>query len=344
MLKVLIKPTSSATRFLTDLFHSQTFAEHPCKLSYGDESPKQSTREALRSLEENEIDAVVSELAELPYPLDDHLRVLAVIDKASEEQDLDSAASGEFFAVVALKNREQLTSIFSPLDCRANWGKVYLVGFGPGDPELLTIKAERVLSTAHVIFYDRAVGAHFLTKYPSQLCHVGKKKGCHSKEQTEINQLLFESAVSGKTTVRLKGGDPGIFGRGGEETDYLLSRQVDVETIPGVTAVCAAGAAFNIPLTKRGVSSTLTITTAHGHRPNMSRIGEEETRVYYMGASELPGLSTALIDAGSDPSLPVVLVRTFGIGPRCRIHTTIGEMAEIIVEPPITIIIGKVLL
>ena len=135
---------------------------------------------------------------------------------------------------------------------RSSFGKVWLVGFGPGDPELLTIKGYKLIKTADIIFYDDLLNKEFLLKFPSEKVYVGKRKGNHSIEQAEINELLYEAAVSGKTVVRLKGGDPMLFAHGGEEIEYLERRHIEVEVVPGITAALAAAAFYACPANTQG--------------------------------------------------------------------------------------------
>ena len=175
-------------------------------------------------------------------------------------------------------------------------GRVLLVGAGPGDPELLTMKAVRALKAADVILYDRLVGEGVLdhARREAELIPVGKAKGLHSVPQSEINALLIERAKAGQTVVRLKGGDPFIFGRGGEELDALREAGIAIEIIPGVTAGIAAAASLQIPLTHRDMSHTVTFLSGHeagGQEPSFEHldlaalVGGKNTLLVYMGVS-----------------------------------------------------------
>ncbi len=195
-------------------------------------------------------------------------------------------------------------------------GTVWLVGAGPGDPDLLTRKAERLIGQASVIFYDALVGQGVLALVPPgvRLVPVGKRSGRHSKDQKTIDALIVEAALAGERVVRLKGGDPAIFGRAAEELDACRTAGVAVRVCPGVTAASAAAAGLGLSLTLRGLARRLTFVTAH------ARAGEEleldwqaladpqATLAVYMGKAAAPRVSAKLIAAGVPPSTPVVLV------------------------------------
>ncbi len=195
-------------------------------------------------------------------------------------------------------------------------GTVWLVGAGPGDPDLLTLKAARLIWDASVIFYDALVGPGVLDlALPStRLVPVGKRSGRHSKDQKTIDALIVEAALAGERVVRLKGGDPSIFGRATEELDACRAAGVPVRICPGVTAASAAAASLNLSLTLRGLARRLTLVTAH------ARAGEEleldwqaladpqATLAIYMGKAAAPAVSARLIAAGLAPDTPVALV------------------------------------
>src|SRR6185369_14293657 len=188
-------------------------------------------------------------------------------------------------------------------------GRVLLVGAGPGDPELLTMKAVRALKAADIILYDRLVGEGVLdhARREAELIPVGKAKSAHSVPQEEINKLLIERARAGQTVVRLKGGDPFIFGRGGEELDALRAAGIAIEIVPGVTAGIAAAASLQIPLTHRDVSHTVTFLSGHeagGEEPSFKHLdlaalsGGKNTLLVYMGVSTAGAIAKKLIAAG----------------------------------------------
>ncbi|UUL81421.1 uroporphyrinogen-III C-methyltransferase [Sphingomonas qomolangmaensis] len=194
-------------------------------------------------------------------------------------------------------------------------GSVWLVGAGPGDPELLTRKAERLIAAADIVFHDALVGPGVLALIPptTPRVHVGKRSGRHSKDQRSINDLLAAAALAGKRVVRLKGGDPSIFGRSTEEIRHLAERGIAVRICPGITTASAAAASAGISLTLRGLARKLTLVTAH------ARAGEaldldwaalaapEATLAVYMGAAAAGEVSRRLIAAGRAPDTPVLV-------------------------------------
>ena len=196
-------------------------------------------------------------------------------------------------------------------------GKVYLVGAGPGDPGLLTVRAWELIRRAQVIVYDRLVGKRIINqgKTEAEKIYVGKESGRHTLPQQEINRLLVAKAREGKMVVRLKGGDPFLFGRGGEEAEYLRRNGVDFEIVPGVTSAIAAPAYAGIPVTHRDFNSTLTIITGH-ERPDKleNSVSWNEvaaghgTLVFLMGMENLP-LLWKNCWRGRSPDTPVALVR-----------------------------------
>lgn len=193
-------------------------------------------------------------------------------------------------------------------------GTVWLVGAGPGDPDLLTRKAERLLATADIVFHDALAGPGVLALAPqAELVSVGKRSGRHSKDQRSINDLIVEAARAGMRVVRLKGGDPSIFGRSTEEIDACAAVGVPVRICPGVTAASAAAASGTASLTLRGLARKLTFLTAH------ARAGEtlehdwatlakgDATLAIYMGRVAAPEIARSLIAAGARPDTPVMI-------------------------------------
>ncbi len=221
-------------------------------------------------------------------------------------------------------------------------GKVWLVGFGPGDPELLTIKGYKLLKTADVIFYDDLVNKEFLLKFRAEKIYVGKRKGNHSIEQTEINLLLYEAAISGKTVIRLKGGDPMLFAHGGEEIEYLERRHIEVGVVPGVTAALAAAAFTHIPLTHRGIASSVSFIT--GHATRQIHVPLSGTLVYYMGASNLRYIAEEVVKKGWSPDTPVLLVYNVSGSDQEEYYSTLQETIDqpVRYKTPLIIIIGEV--
>lgn len=208
-------------------------------------------------------------------------------------------------------------------------GMVWLVGAGPGDPELLTRKAERLIRAASVVFHDALVGPGVLEMAASgaRLIHVGKRSGRHSKDQRTIDQLIVQAALAGERVVRLKGGDPAIFGRATEELSACSTAGVPVRICPGVTAASAAAASLGASLTLRGLARKLTFVTAH------ARAGEPleldwatladpgSTLAVYMGKAAASDVSRQLIAAGLPGSTPVALVESASLPEERQFHT-----------------------
>lgn len=207
-------------------------------------------------------------------------------------------------------------------------GMVWLVGAGPGDPELLTVKAARLIGAASVIFHDALVGPEVLGLVgpEARLIHVGKRSGRHSKDQATIDRLIVEAALAGERVVRLKGGDPAIFGRAQEELDACDDAGVVVRICPGVTAASAAAAGLGQSLTLRGLARKLVLVTAH------ARAGEEleldwkaladpeATVAIYMGKAAAGAVSRNLIRAGMPAETPVALVESASLPDERRFH------------------------
>ncbi len=234
-------------------------------------------------------------------------------------------------------------------------GKVYLVGAGPGDPGLMTLKGKALLQHADVVIYDALVSSPILEMIGSQAEKIdaGKRRGRHSKLQTETTQLMIAKAQTNAVVVRLKGGDPFVFGRGGEEMQDLMQAGVAVEVVPGITSGIAAPAYAGIPITHRDYSSSVTFVTGHEasgkYRPqvNWQAIAQgSETIIIYMGVHNLSAIVTHLQEGGLEAETPIALVRW---GTRPEQAELIGTLATIVEQveerqfaAPAIAIIGKV--
>lgn len=206
---------------------------------------------------------------------------------------------------------------------------VWLVGAGPGDAELLTRKAERLIGEATVVFYDALVGADILemAARSARLVHVGKRSGRHSRDQGTIDALIVAAALQGEKVVRLKGGDPAIFGRATEELDACRAAGVPVRICPGVTAASAAAASLGASLTLRGLARKLTFVTAHARAGeeltlDWERLADPEaTLAVYMGKAAAPEVSAKLIAAGLPAETPVALIERASLPTERHFHT-----------------------
>lgn len=231
-------------------------------------------------------------------------------------------------------------------------GKVYLVGAGPGDPELMTIKAKRLLSEADVVLFDRLLDPKMLDGVKAELIDVGKNAGRHKLSQDGINKLLIEKAKEGNVVVRLKGGDPYLFGRGGEEALALLDQGISVEVVPGVTSAIAAPELAGIPVTHRGVTASLTIVTGHEEPSKDSPLDWnaiarlDGTVVVLMGVSRLERNVAALIGGGRPAKTPAAIVEKGGWPEQRMISGTLADIADRArkakIESPAILVVGNV--
>ncbi|MEP7350684.1 MAG: uroporphyrinogen-III C-methyltransferase [Sphingorhabdus sp.] len=215
-------------------------------------------------------------------------------------------------------------------------GTVWLVGAGPGDPDLLTRKAEKLITAADIVFYDALVGPGILDLIPAHIetIGVGKRAGRHSKDQASINDLMLSAAQARKRVVRLKGGDPAIFGRTAEEVAHLKAHGIHVSICPGITAASAAVASARTSLTLRGSARKLTFITAH------ARAGEpldldwhlladpQSTLAIYMGKAAATEIAKSLISAGLTVDTPALIVENASLPDERLIHTALGRMAD----------------
>jgi len=233
-------------------------------------------------------------------------------------------------------------------------GKVYLVGAGPGAPDLITVKGKECLENADVIIYDRLVNRSLLSYAPAyaELIDAGKEGKKHSLPQSEINVLMIERARVGKKVVRLKGGDPFIFGRGGEEAENLQREGIPFEVVPGVSSAIAVPAYAGIPLTHRDHASSIAIITGHKGCGDESKISWEhlargvDTLVILMGAAKLKENMDRLMEAGCDPKKPVALIRwgtwKFQETLEGTVETIAAQAEQRDFGPPAVIVVGKV--
>jgi len=236
-----------------------------------------------------------------------------------------------------------------------NVGKVFLVGAGPGDPDLITVKAQRLIRQADVILYDRLIPIELLeeAREDAELINVGKQPTKHRYSQDEINRLIVQYAKAGKWVVRLKGGDPFIFGRGGEEALVCHAENIPFDIIPGISSALAVPAYAGIPLTHRNVSSGFTVITGHEDpkKPETSLnyqalVDSGLTLVILMGVKQLPRIIEELVDAGLDTSTPAAIIENGTLYYQCvvagTVHTLVDLAQQHAIQSPAITVIGDV--
>ena len=330
----------------------------PLEIKLKEEGSKNSlpnTVETLfRELQQKKLDLALVNAIELPYPLTENLKVVALLDGSIKSANLsgnDINDLGEhlfqgdplddYLALVAHADQSELVSLFTPYDSRQKFGKVTLVGFGPGNADLLTIGGDKALAKADVIFHDDLLDQSFPAKYRGEKFYVGKRKDCHSFRQDKINRLLFNAAKVGRCVVRLKGGDPMVFAHGGEELEFLHRNFVEVSVLPGVSAGIAVAAYTQIPLTHRGISSSVAFISGHS---DSVRIPETDTVVCFMGGCNIRMIAQKAIDQGKRADTPVMLVHNISLPDQKEYFSTLQELTTNTVKYPTPIIIvsGKV--
>ncbi|MEH6610480.1 MAG: siroheme synthase CysG [Halioglobus sp.] len=248
---------------------------------------------------------------------------------------------------------DQLIEAQLQVDAPAMTGEVYLVGAGPGDPDLMTFKAMRLLQSADVVLYDRLVAPAIveMARRDAERLYVGKRRADHSVPQGEINQLLVDLALEGKRVIRLKGGDPFIFGRGGEEIELLAQHKIPFQVVPGITAASGAACYAGIPLTHRDYAQSVRFVTGHSKEGRLTVdwsqcLVTNETLVFYMGLVGLPEICEQLQAYGRDSTTPIALVEK-GTMPSQRVLLgTLATMVELVEREqpraPTLIIVGDV--
>ena len=270
------------------------------------------------------------------------LKRLGMEDEIAEVLPFPTHPLQGFLAITAKKGSD-LKQAFASKSILDKQGSVSLVGFGPGDPDLLTIKAAKAIDAADIIFYDDLIDDSYRADKKAEKIYVGKRAGYHHKEQADINRLLLEAAREGKNVVRLKGGDPMIFAHGSEEIEYLESNLIKVNVIPGITTASALAASQKISLTHRDFSSSVALVSGHTPQPVTP---DAETLVYYMGAKQLQTIATQLIDKeGWAFNTPVLLTYNVSRPDEQTFETTLwnlrnGEMQNL--PTPLIALIGYV--
>ena len=248
---------------------------------------------------------------------------------------------------------DSLDKLLHPQRGASASGSVWLVGAGPGDVELLTLKALRLIKSADVVVYDRLVSEAIMAEVPDHTLaiDVGKKPGSHGLKQAQINQLLIDLAASGRVVVRLKGGDPFIFGRGGEEMIALQQAGIACQIVPGITAAAGCAAASGIPLTHRDCAQSLRLITGHGKsgEPRLddaSLAASNQTLVFYMGLKWSASITAQLQAQGRASDTPVAIIEN-GTRPDQRVMvTTLADLTATIAreqaQSPALLLVGEV--
>lgn len=233
-------------------------------------------------------------------------------------------------------------------------GKVYLVGAGPGDAELLTVKARRLIECADVVVYDALISTEILCLIPKEkeTIFVGKRSGYHAVPQEEINRILLKQAEQGKCVVRLKGGDPFVFGRGGEELELLAENGIDFEVVPGITSAVAVPAYNGIPVTHRDYTSSFHVITGHPKKDGKFRIDYPAlvrlagTLIFLMGISSMEDICRGLMDAGMDKAMPAAVLERGTCAKQRKVISTVAHLKEDAekanIQTPAIIVVGKV--
>ena len=272
--------------------------------------------ERVRQVRNDEIDAAIVATCAL--------KRLGMETDISEVLPFETHPLQGYLAITARRGRPDVKALFERDDILRRQGQVTLVGFGPGDPELLTVKAIKALGQADIIFYDDLTDHTYFDTLRAEKVYVGKRSGQHHAEQATINRLLLRAAREGRQVVRLKGGDPMVFGHAGEEIEYLQSNLVSVSVIPGITTASALAASTKVSLTHRGISSSVALVNGHAASPVVPDV---DTIVYYMGGHRLNRISASLSAKGWPATTPVLLVHNVSLPDEQILATTVGDLS-----------------
>lgn len=287
-------------------------------------------------------------------------RVYAVLDDATKRRQFWEAALNGAPADLAMTGRlddalAAMEALLQDIASPANQlGTVHIVGAGPGDPELLTLKAFRLIQNADIVFHDRLVSDEImdLVRRDATRISVGKAKANHSVPQAEIHELMIQATREGQRVVRLKGGDPFVFGRGGEEVEALREAGIEASVVPGISAALGCAASAGLPLTHRDHAQTLTFVTGHAKSGDVPDLDWQalarpaQTVVVFMGVGTAPKISEHLIHAGRAASTPVAVIENGTRANEIRVFGTLAELPQLIeragIKGPALLVIGEV--
>lgn len=278
-----------------------------------------------------------------------HFRQLvkSKIDKTQRrtfwERFFDSPIADRILSGKSGDMEAQMLNLIDEQGAKPSLGRVFIVGTGPGDAELLTLKAMRIMQQADIVFYDKLIGPDILNfvRRDAERVFVGKTRACHVMAQDEINRQMAEQAKAGRIVVRLKGGDPFVFGRGGEELDFLQNENIPVEIVPGITAALGCAASVDIPLTHRDHAQAVTFVTGHGKAGTdnldwTALAGLKQTLVFYMGVNRASTISLSLIKAGLISSTPVAVIENGTLSNERLIRGKLSELPALVEDQHIT--------
>jgi uroporphyrinogen III methyltransferase/synthase len=289
--------------------------------------------ERLSKIDDGEIDALVVAACAL--------KRLGLENRIAEPLPFQTHPLQGHLAVMVKRGRPELLALFAPIDARRKFGRVFLLGAGPGSGDLITLRAKKILGMCDAVVHDALLDQALLDGVTDELFDAGKRAGSHSMKQGEICALLYLLASEGKNVARLQGGDPSIFGRSAEEIRYLGERLVPVEIVPGVTAATAAAADTLVSLTQRGVSPGATFLTAHSASEGESIPLKASTLVYYMGANRLASLSERLLSEGWAQETPCLLVRNAGLPDESAEKRALEDLGASLLPSPLVVTVGK---
>lgn len=322
-------------------------------IASGGEAPVLARK--VRTQLEQSLPAQYGDLAQLASRFRDQVKT-AFPTEDDRRRFWELVFDGEIVEKVLSGNLEQAeTFMQQKIDERdlQRGGEVYLVGAGPGDPDLLTFKALRLMQKAEVVLYDRLVSPPILemVRRDAERIYVGKRRADHAMSQQQINELLLSLAQQGKRVLRLKGGDPFIFGRGGEEIDLLAEHDIPFQVVPGITAASGCACYAGIPLTHRDYAQSVRFITGHLREGEVNYpwpefVNDQQTLVFYMGLAGLSTICTKLVEHGKAEDTPVALIEK-GTLPEQRVHiATLSTMPKYVedheIHAPTLLIIGGV--